>query len=74
MKILAINGSPRGAKGNTEQLLHSFLNGAQAAGAETETIYLKDKKINHCRGAIPAGERHPVFVCIRMICRSSWKK
>ena len=43
MKVLAINGSPRGASGNTERILQPFLEGAQGAGAETEVIYLKNK-------------------------------
>jgi len=63
MKILAVNGSPRGAKGNTEQLLQKFLQGAQAAGAEAETIYLKDKKINHCRGCYSCWGKTP-GVCV----------
>ena len=50
MRILAVNGSPRGKDGNTEQLLRSFLGGAWSAGAEAEVIYLKEKRINHCLG------------------------
>lgn len=50
MRILAVNGSPRGAAGNTEVLLQAFLRGAASRGAEAETIYLKDKDIKHCRG------------------------
>jgi multimeric flavodoxin WrbA len=41
MKVLAINGSPRGARGNTERILQPFLEGAREAGAETEVVYLK---------------------------------
>ena len=44
MKILAINGSPRGKKSNTDRILQPFLEGAREAGADTETIYLKGKK------------------------------
>ena len=47
MQVLAINGSPRGAKGNTERVLQPFLEGAREAGAETEVIYLKDHEIKH---------------------------
>lgn len=43
MRILAVNGSPRGAQGNTEVLLQAFLKGAVASGAEADTVYLKDK-------------------------------
>lgn len=50
MKILAINGSPKGQYGNTEVLLKPFLEGCIEAGAEVETIYLKEKNIKHCNG------------------------
>ena len=50
MKILAINGSPRGKKSNTDRILQPFLAGAREAGAETETVYLKEHKINYCLG------------------------
>ena len=63
MKILAINGSPRGAKGNTERLLQPFLEGAREAGAETEVVYLKDKEIKHCRGCFTCWTKTP-GVCI----------
>ncbi len=63
MKILAVNGSPRGAKGNTERILQPFLEGAREAGAETETIYLKDKKINYCLGCFTCWTKTP-GVCV----------
>ncbi len=50
MKIFAVNGSPRGKAGNTECLLQPFLEGTREAGAETEVVYLKDRKINYCVG------------------------
>lgn len=50
MKIVAFNGSPRGEAGNTDRILQPFLTGAWEAGAVTETVYLKDKKVNHCLG------------------------
>ncbi|HBF39748.1 MAG TPA: flavodoxin family protein [Firmicutes bacterium] len=63
MKVLAINGSPRGREGNTERILGPFLEGTQDAGAETEIIYLKDKKINHCRGCFSCWTRTP-GICV----------
>jgi len=49
MKVLGFMGSPR--KGaNSDILLDEFLKGAQAAGAETEKIYVYDLKINDCMG------------------------
>jgi putative sterol carrier protein len=63
MKILAINGSPRGDRGNTERILQSFLEGARGAGAETEVVYLKGKKIKHCRGCFNCWTKTP-GVCV----------
>ncbi|GKX68525.1 flavodoxin family protein [Inconstantimicrobium mannanitabidum] len=59
MKILAINGSPRGINGNTEVLLEQFLIGCEEAGAEKETIYLNRKHINHCSGCFSCWTKTP---------------
>lgn len=49
MKFLAIQGSPRPREtSNTEVILLEFLRGVQSQGAETETIYLREKEIHHC--------------------------
>ncbi|HQK25469.1 MAG TPA: flavodoxin family protein [Synergistaceae bacterium] len=50
MRILAINGSPRGAQGNTEAMLQPFLEGARAFGAETEVVYARDLSVGFCQG------------------------
>ncbi len=63
MKFLAINGSPHGARGNTEQILQAFLEGAREAGAETEVIYLKDKTVKHCLGCFTCWTKTP-GVCV----------
>jgi multimeric flavodoxin WrbA len=63
MKILAIQGSPRPKVSNTEVLLQEFLKGAGSAGAETETVYLKGKKINYCIGCYACWTKTP-GVCI----------
>ncbi|HBE76313.1 MAG TPA: flavodoxin family protein, partial [Firmicutes bacterium] len=63
MKVLAINGSPRGREGNTERILQPFLEGTRDAGAKIETIYLKDKKINHCIGCFSCWTKTP-GVCV----------
>jgi len=52
VKILVINGSPRGEHGNTQVLVKEFLEGAKETGAGTEIVYLKDKKIEHCVGCM----------------------
>lgn len=50
MKVLAINGSPHGEKGNTALILEPFLNGMKEAGAEVHLFCTKKMKINPCRG------------------------
>ncbi|MCE5324402.1 flavodoxin family protein [bacterium] len=64
MNILVINGSPHGAQGNTEVLVKTFLEGAREAGAEYETIYLKDKNIHSCIGCFNYWFKTP-GVCIQ---------
>jgi multimeric flavodoxin WrbA len=63
MKVLAIHGSPRPEKSNTGMILQEFLKGAGSAGAEVETIYLKEKKINSCTGCNTCWIKTP-GVCI----------
>jgi multimeric flavodoxin WrbA len=51
MKILAFNSSPRGKEeSKTELVLQKFLEGARRAGAEAETLYLRNYRIRHCLG------------------------
>ncbi len=50
MKILAIQGSHRPEKSNTEMILQEFFKGASSQGGNVETIYLKEKHINFCIG------------------------
>jgi len=64
MKILALQGSPRPKTGsNTEILLQEFLKGARSAGAETETVYLMEKKIHPCVGCFTCWVKTP-GVCV----------
>jgi multimeric flavodoxin WrbA/putative sterol carrier protein len=63
MKILAIQGSPRPKTSNTDILLQEFLKGAQSRGAETETVYLKEKEIHFCVGCYTCWAKTP-GVCV----------
>jgi multimeric flavodoxin WrbA len=63
MKILAIQGSPRPKFSNTDILLQEFLKGAQSQGAETETVYLKEKEIHSCVGCYTCWAKTP-GVCV----------
>jgi multimeric flavodoxin WrbA len=49
--VLGIVGSPR-KKGNTHLLVSKILEGAQAAGAETELLLLNDLTIRECDGCL----------------------
>ncbi|MDD2898226.1 MAG: flavodoxin family protein [Desulfuromonadaceae bacterium] len=50
MKILAINGSPKGMHGNTGRLLEEVLSGVEEFGAETEIVNLKTVHVQPCIG------------------------
>jgi hypothetical protein len=60
MHILAFNSSPRDNQtSKTELLLQQFLDGAGQAGAETETLYLRQYKIKHCLGCFGCWVKTP---------------
>ena len=46
-KILIVSASPRKG-GNSDLLCDQFMRGAKEAGNQTEKIFLRDKRINHC--------------------------
>jgi multimeric flavodoxin WrbA len=48
-KVLVLSGSPRKG-GNSDLLCDSLMKGAQAAGHQTEKIYIKEKNIKYCSG------------------------
>lgn len=59
MKIVAINGSPKGKDSNTHVMVNAFLKGAQKTGAETVNIFLSEKRIEHCKGCHTCWLRGP---------------
>jgi multimeric flavodoxin WrbA/putative sterol carrier protein len=63
IKVLAVQGSPRPKSSNTDILLQEFLKGARSQGAETETVYLKEKNIHPCIGCYTCWTKTP-GICI----------
>lgn len=60
MRILAFNSSPRDNQtSKTDLVLQKFLEGARRAGAETETIYLRNYQIKHCLGCFSCWVKTP---------------
>ena len=54
--VLIISSSPRKG-GNSETLAASFARGAQEAGHQVETVYLREKQLGFCRGC---------FACLKI--------
>jgi multimeric flavodoxin WrbA len=59
MKVIAINGSPHGNRGNTSLILEPFLDGMRAAGAEVKVFETKSLTIRPCQGEYSCWFRTP---------------
>ena len=57
MKILGINGSPRGSRSQTLRLVEAVLDGAGSAGADVELVDLCKLQIEYCNGCLICCER-----------------
>jgi multimeric flavodoxin WrbA/putative sterol carrier protein len=64
MKVIALNSSPRDEGiSKTGMLLDALVEGMREAGAQVETIHLRQKKINNCMGCFTCWSKSP-GVCI----------
>lgn len=59
MKILVINGSPRGKAGLTGHVLDHFIKGMMSVGANVEVVQLAGKNIHHCTGELACWFKTP---------------
>ena len=50
-KVLILSSSPRKG-GNSETLAAAFAKGAQEAGNQVETVYLREKQFGFCKGCL----------------------
>ncbi|WP_316608949.1 NAD(P)H-dependent oxidoreductase [uncultured Ruminococcus sp.] len=65
MKILLINGSPKGARSNTLRLSHAFVEGIEAhTEAELEEMIVGELDINPCLGCFSCWSKTPGS-CVR---------
>ena len=60
MKVLALNSSPRSEKqSKTELMLNYLVAGMREAGADTEVVHLRSKRINNCIGCYTCWTKTP---------------
>ena len=71
MKILAINGSPRGPRSQTLRLVRAVLDGAESAGADVELVDVCKLQIEYCNGCLVCCERGE---CVKEIGRASCRE
>lgn len=65
MKILVLNGSPKGERSNTLQLTKAFCEGiGQAAETQTEIVPVYQKKILDCQGCFSCWSKTPGSCCL----------
>jgi len=63
MKIVALNGSPRGMRSGTAVMIEALLEGLSSQGNTTKHIQLSDMTIAHCSGCYTCWSKTP-GICI----------
>jgi FMN-dependent NADH-azoreductase len=59
MKIVSINGSPKGKTGNTNVMIEALLSGFRSSDSEIHEILLSEKDIGYCRGCYSCWTKTP---------------
>jgi NAD(P)H-dependent FMN reductase len=59
LKVLALNGSPKMERGNTQMILDPFLEGMRDAGADVELYYTARLHVEPCQGELGCMFRTP---------------
>ena len=59
MKIVALNGSPRGMRSGTAVMIEALLEGLSSQGNTTKHIQLSDMTIAHCSGCYTCWSKTP---------------
>ena len=62
MKILVLNGSPKGNRSNTYQLASAFLSGLNAQ--EVRECCIRDRDIKPCLGCFACWNKTPGTCCL----------
>ena len=75
MKILLINGSPKGKRSNSLKLAYSFIEGFKNGCTNDEEsisideLHVASMNIAACKDALRAGRKHLAYAVSRMICK-----
>lgn len=65
MKITVFNSSPHAGSGNTQVVVDAFAKGAQAAGADVESVFLARKNIKPCIACMSCWAKTPGICAIK---------
>ena len=71
MKILLINGSPKGQRSNSLRLATSFIDGVRSEREESgetvtvEELHIASMNISSCKGCFACWQKTPGICCIK---------